>query len=153
MDEHKDGFRRVIPCSTAGRIAAILVVFLALHTATANAAGSERHFELEAGDAPIMLNEFSRQSDMQVLFDFNILKGMKTRAVTGDFETSDALTAMLKGTNLGFDFVNERTLAVTPKKPSMFSKLFHHPKTRSKHGDDDGLEQVLISGADGNTGT
>ena len=154
MDEHKDGFRRVIPCRTTGRICAILVVFLALYTATANAEGPEHHFELEAGDASLMLNEFSRQSDMQVLFDFNILRGMKTRAVTGDFDVSDALTAMLKGTNLGFDFVNDHTLAVTPKKPSMFSKLWHRAKTRSKHGDDDnGLEQVLISGADGNTGT
>jgi iron complex outermembrane receptor protein len=154
MDEHKDGFRRVIPCRTAGRIRAILVVFLALHTATANAEGPERHFELEAGDASLMLNEFSRQSDMQVLFDFNLLKGMKTRAVTGDLDVSDALTALLKGTDLGFDFVNDHTLAVTPKKPSMFSKLWHRAKTRSKRGDDDnGLEQVLISGADGNTGT
>jgi len=154
MDEHKDGFRRVIPCRTAGRIRAILVVFLALHTATANAEGPEHHYELEAGDASLMLNEFSRQSDMQVLFDFNILRGMKTRAVTGDFDVSEALTAMLKGTDLGFDFVNDHTLAVTPKKPSMFAKLWHRAKTRSKHGDDDnGLEQVLISGADGNTGT
>ena len=154
MDEHKDGFRRVIPCRTTGRICAILVVFLALHTATANAEGPEHHFELEAGDASLMLNEFSRQSDMQVLFDFNILRGMKTRAVNGEFDVSDALTAMLKGTNLGFDFVNDHTLAVTPKKPSMLSKLWHRAKTRSKHGDDDnGLEQVLISGADGNTGT
>src|SRR3954467_4663292 len=154
MDEHKDGFRRVIPCRTNGRICAILVVFLALHTATANAEGPEHHYELEAGDASLMLNEFSRQSDMQVLFDFNLLSGMKTQAVTGEFDVSDALTAMLKGTNLGFDFVNDHTLAVTPKKPSMFAKLWHRAKTRSKHGDDDnGLEQVLISGADGNTGT
>ena len=68
-----------------------------------------------------MLNEFSRQSDLQVLFDFNILRGMKTRAVTGDLDASTALKNMLKGTNLVFDFVNDHTLAVTPKKPSWTS--------------------------------
>ncbi|MEA3180136.1 MAG: hypothetical protein QOI59_3659, partial [Gammaproteobacteria bacterium] len=154
MDEHKDGFRRVTLCRTAKRLCVLLLVFLALHTATANAAGPHRHFELEAGDASLMLNEFSRQSDLQVLFDFNILRGMKTRAVIGDLDASTALKSMLKGTNLVFDFVNDRTLAVTPKKPSLFSRLWHRLKTRPKHasGDDDGLEQVLISGS-GENGT
>jgi iron complex outermembrane recepter protein len=124
-------------------------VSLTLHTAVANAAGPSRHFDLEAGDASLMLNEFSRQSDLQVLFDFNILRDMKTRAVTGDFDASTALTSMLKGTNLVFDFVNDRTLAVTPKKPSLLARLWHRAKSHTKHasGDDDGLEQVLISGS------
>jgi hypothetical protein len=47
--------------------------------------------DLQAGDASLMLNEFSRQSDLQVLFDFNILTGMQARAVSGDFEPTDAL--------------------------------------------------------------
>src|SRR3954453_14308917 len=107
-------------------------LFFALTSINVEAAGPHRHFDLEAGDASLMLNEFSRQSDMQVLFDFNILRGMKTHAVTGEFDVSDALTSMLKGTNLGFDFVNDHTLAVMPKKPSMFSKLWHRLNTRSK---------------------
>lgn len=98
-----------------------------------------------------MLNEFSRQSDLQVLFDFNIVRGMNTHAVSGDFDASTALTAMLKDTNLVFDFVNDRTLTVTPRKGSFFNGLWHRLslKTGSKRatGDDDGLEQVLISGS------
>jgi outer membrane receptor protein involved in Fe transport len=103
-----------------------------------------------------MLNEFSRQSDMQVLFDFNILRGMKTRAVTGDLDASTALKDMLKGTNLVFDFVNDHTLAVTPKKPSVLSRLWHRLAAHPKHApgyDDAGLEQVLISGAGPASGT
>ncbi len=123
MDEHKDGFRPVTLCRAAQRLCALLVVCLTLHTAAANAAGPHRHFDLEAGDASLMLNEFSRQSDLQVLFDFNILRGMKTRAVTGDLDAATALKLMLEGTNLVFDFVNDRTLAVTPKKPSLFARL------------------------------
>src|ERR1700730_7784590 len=125
MDEHKDGSRLVTLCRSAQRLCALLVVCLALHTAVASAAGPRRHFDLEAGDASLMLNEFSRQSDLQVLFDFNILRGMKTRAVTGDFDASTALTSMLKGTNLVFDFVNNHTLAVTPKKPSFVARIWH----------------------------
>src|ERR1700716_1721701 len=153
MEEHKDGSRLVTLCRTAQRLCAVLVVCLGLHTVDADAAGPRRNFQLEAGDASLMLNEFSRQSDLQVLFDFNILRGMKTRAVSGDLDSSTALKAMLKGTNLVFDFVNDRTLAVTPKKPSFFSRLWHRLKTRPKHAsDDDVLEQVLISGS-GESGT
>ncbi len=63
---------------------------------------------------------------------------------------------MLKGTNLVFDFVNDHTLAVTPKKPSVLSRLWHRLTTRPKHApgyDDAELEQVLISGAGPASGT
>src|SRR3984893_418529 len=155
MEEHKDGFRLVTLCRTAQRLCAVLVVSLTLHTADADAGPAEplRHFQLEAGDASVMLNEIRRKSDLQVLFDFNILRGMKTREVNGDPRPSTALKSMLKGTNLVFDFVNDRTLAVTPKKPSFFTRLWHRAKPRSKHAsDDDDLEQVLISGS-GESGT
>src|ERR1700730_18678933 len=148
MEEHKDGSRPVTLCRTAQRMCAVLVVCLGLHTVDADAAGPRRNFQLEAGDASLMLNEFSRQSDLQVLFDFNILRGMKTHAVSGDMESSTALKAMLKGTNLTFDFVNDRTLAVTPKQPSLLTRLWHGLKSRPEHiSDADDLEQVLISGA------
>jgi iron complex outermembrane receptor protein len=150
MEEHTDGSRLANSCRIAQRSWLVLTVCLLLHTADANATGPRRHFSLDAGDATLMLNEFSRQSDLQVLFDFNILKGMKTRAVHGDYDASDALKSMLRGTNLVFDFVNERTLAVTPnrKQPSLFRRMWQRLKARpAKTDEDDGLEQVLISGA------
>src|SRR6266702_4867378 len=74
-------------------------------------------FHIEAGDATLTLNEFSRQSSLQLLFDYNIVLGRKTRAVSGEYEASAALRQMLVDTGLVFDFVNDRTLAVT---------LLHH---------------------------
>src|ERR1700733_8031675 len=105
MEERREGswtakFRRRVRDTCAIQVACLL-----LHTAHAQEVTSLRHFDVQAGDAAVTLNEFSRQSDLQVLFDFNILAGMKTRAVTGDFDASTALTAMLKDTNLVFDFV------------------------------------------------
>ncbi|HWM70394.1 MAG TPA: TonB-dependent receptor [Steroidobacteraceae bacterium] len=107
-----------------------------------------RHYQLKAGDASLMLNEFSRQSDLQVLFDFNILRGMRTQAVEGDLKAEVALKRMLKGTHLMFDFVNDRTLAVTPKKQSFLARLWHRLKNKphGHAGSDDDLEEVLISG-------
>src|SRR6266702_3703020 len=70
-------------------------------------------FHIEAGDATLTLNEFSRQSSLQLLFDYNIVRGRKTRGISGDYEPSAALQQMLVDTGLVFDFVNDRTLAVT----------------------------------------
>jgi iron complex outermembrane recepter protein len=150
MEEHKDGSRLAESCRTAHRLCLVVTVCLCLHTVDADAEGPRRHFALEAGDATLTLNEFSRQSDLQVLFDFNILKGMTTRAVNGNYDASDALKSMLRGTNLEFVFVNDRTLAVTPqqKPPSLLRRAWRKLTARpaKKDGDSD-LEQVLISGA------
>jgi hypothetical protein len=75
-----------------------------------------KHFNIAAGDAVLRLNEFSRQANMQVLFDFRQLKPFQTQAVSGDFEPAQALTMMLAGGCLEFTFVNNLTVAVSPGK-------------------------------------
>src|SRR5262249_33688079 len=63
-------------------------------------------------------------------------------------DASSALKSMLEGTNLTFNFVDEHSLAITPRKASFLARLWHRPRTRSRHvPDDDDLEQVLISGS------
>jgi len=79
----------------------------------ARAAPRLQTFHIEAGDAALTLNEFSRQSSLQLLFDYNIVRGRQTRAVSGEYAATAALEQMLADTGLVFDFVNDRTLAVT----------------------------------------
>src|SRR5580765_5420033 len=57
-------------------------------------------FHIEAGDATFTLNEFSRQSSLQLLFDYNIVRGRKTHAVSGELEAQTALGQMLVDTGL-----------------------------------------------------
>jgi len=87
-----------------------LTLFLCLPV---RAAPKLQTFHIEPGDATLTLNEFSRQSSLQLLFDYNIVRGRKTRGISGDYEPSAALRQMLIDTGLVFDFVNDRTLAVT----------------------------------------
>src|ERR1700730_10882276 len=79
----------------------------------ARAAPKLQTFHIEAGDASLTLNECSRQSSVQLLFDYNIVRGRKTRAVSGEWAAPAALKLMLADTGLVFNFVNDRTLAVT----------------------------------------
>ena len=87
-------------------------------------------FHIEAGDATLTLTEFSRQSSLQLIFDYNVVRGRKTHAVSGELEASTALKQMLEDTGLQFDFVNEKTLAVTlSKHQSPGSAVVEAPST------------------------
>jgi iron complex outermembrane recepter protein len=72
-------------------------------------------FHVAAGDATSTLTEFSRQAHLQLLFDYNVVKGHLTQPLEGRFTPPEALRHLLADTDLEFDFVNERTLAVMQK--------------------------------------
>lgn len=143
-----EGFRRAARHGIARRWGALIALILALNTASADPDPGLCHFQLAAGDAALMLNEFSRQSGLQVLFDFDVPRGMKTSAVRGDFQPGDALRQMLKGTALQFEFVNERTIAVTQVvKQSALTAASTPVSDRPEPPSPGKLEQVLISRA------
>jgi iron complex outermembrane receptor protein len=73
-------------------------------------------FHIAGGDATTTLTEFSRQARLQLLFDYNVVKGHTTKPLDGLFPPAEALEQLLANTDLDFDFVNERTLAVMRKK-------------------------------------
>ena len=71
-----------------------------------------RKFDIPAEDARVALNEFSRQANVQLPFDFTAFRGLQTHAVEGMWQPSDALKAMLKDTGFVANVVNERTWAI-----------------------------------------
>ena len=138
----------------------LIAICLAVHSL---ARAAERQvFHIEQGDASVTLNEFSRQSTVQLLFDFNLVQGRQTNALDGEFEIAEALRQMLADTGLVFDFVNDRTLAVTlaglqrpgtaaANDPRGGPSRGRHKRragsadTRGK-ADSSGLEEVRITG-------
>lgn len=81
-------------------------------------------FHVAGGDATSTLTEFSRQAHLQLLFDYNVVKGHLTQPLEGRFTPPDALRHLLANTDLEFDFVNARTLAVMQKqKPQPETKV------------------------------
>lgn len=84
----------------------------ALFSSLSAAAAEKRRFDIAAGEARSTLNEFSRQADLQIYFDVDAVRRYMTQAVAGELEAADALAVMLGGTELIFEFVNERTVTV-----------------------------------------
>jgi iron complex outermembrane recepter protein len=116
------------------------------------ACADPKHFDLPAGDARVMLNRFSQQADVQLLFDFNQLRGKTTNTVVGNYEPEDAIRALLLGLPVDFAFVNKRTLALTLKPPARATSRRHWwqrlgSKPTSQSPAPAELEQVLIAGS------
>jgi hypothetical protein len=68
--------------------------------------------KISAGTAPVSLAEFVRQTGLQVLFDFDAVRHVTTREVSGELDAQEALAQMFEGSGLMFEFINERTIAV-----------------------------------------
>ncbi len=78
---------------------------------------AETHrFDIASGDALVTLEDFSRQSDVQILFNPDEVAGQHTVAVVGKLDPKQALTRMLSGTALTFAFSDRRTVAIVPRK-------------------------------------
>jgi iron complex outermembrane receptor protein len=114
-----------MPRSSPGRLsrrAALRLGLVALVSALAGRAQASKlddkqAFKISAGTAPEALAEFVRQSGFQVLFDFDAIRNFSTHAVNGQLEPAEALSRMFEGSNLTFEFINDRTIAVRPRAP------------------------------------
>ncbi|MGH8285648.1 MAG: TonB-dependent receptor domain-containing protein [Steroidobacteraceae bacterium] len=72
----------------------------------------EHQVEIAAGPASQTIQEFIRQTGVQLSVDAAAIQGVNTQAVSGLLTPAAALTRMLEGTGLAFTFVNDRTVAV-----------------------------------------
>jgi outer membrane receptor protein involved in Fe transport len=138
---------------------ATLLVALALCSLrglSASAMGNpnERYaFDIPQGVAAWRLNDFGTQSGMQLLFNFEDMKGVSVAAVHGEYKPFDALNRMIAGTDIHYEFVNRRTVTLTRAAMAMRpSKALRDKVDASKGGNDDrrssgaGLDEVTIRG-------
>jgi iron complex outermembrane recepter protein len=70
-------------------------------------------FHIEKGGAEVRLNEFSTQSGLQMLFNYEVMKGIPTKPVKGEYKPFDALNRMIAGTEIKYEFINKRTVTLT----------------------------------------
>ena len=83
------------------------IVWLCAILLTACAEKEELSLDIPEGTATITLKEFARQTNVEILFDRQIVFGVETKAVKGRYEPSSALRMMLEDTPLGVDFEKE----------------------------------------------
>jgi len=55
---------------------------------------------IETGDASVMLKEFARQANVEIVYNTASVEGIRTKAVRGSLNPREALDRMLEGTPL-----------------------------------------------------
>jgi iron complex outermembrane receptor protein len=135
MSFDRRSIRRRARGSAASLLASMLAV-LALPGDPAAAQESPPEFDIPSQDAAAALAEFSDQANLQLLFDFDAVQGVRTQAVTGRMRIADALGRLLTGTGLTFEIVNDRTISVL-RDPELVDGAMHSqgppiPRARSE---------------------
>ena len=98
--------------TATARVRLSLAFLLAMSLTVANAQSPAPHLHIEAQDAASALSQFSTQARLQVLFDYQLVQGIRTQPVSGRLRVADALGRLLAGTCLGFEVVNDRTISI-----------------------------------------
>jgi iron complex outermembrane receptor protein len=130
----------------------ILVVAMLLHAPAALAQVGVREFHIAAQEAGGALTEFSAQAQLQVLFDYAALEGIRTRPLEGRMPVADALRRLLRGTGLTFRVVNPRTVSILRARRSAArrSASAGQPATGTdaatpSHGASAALDEIIVT--------
>jgi len=84
----------------------------------ADASGKEQGIEVKAQQLPQALMDFSEQTGLQIAYLASRAEGKASKGTQGRDEPAAALSDILEGTRLAYQFVNPRTVAIGPERAS-----------------------------------
>jgi outer membrane receptor for ferric coprogen and ferric-rhodotorulic acid len=136
---------------------ALVILFAWVPAFAAGAAGDERatyRFQIERQPLDAALREFARQSGVQLIYFSQLTEGLPAPGLEGRYTLTDALGALLAGSNLTFHVVNPNTVEIKPAvdagvagravaPPVSRSRIPDRPDTSGDNAR--ALEQVVIS--------
>ncbi len=94
-------------------------VFLIAMSGRGLAASPMITFEIPAQPVASALRSFAEQADLQLLYPQDAVQGIETVGVSGPYQADVALAILLQGTNLEFNYVDERTVSIRARAPDL----------------------------------
>lgn len=105
-----ENVRRNLLC---GALAVALSAACAATSAQAQSTAERRAFEVPALQAAAALNRFAEQADITLVFSQDAVAGITARPVQGRFTVQEGLSAMLQGTGLEWQAVDDSTISIS----------------------------------------
>jgi len=124
----------------------------------ASAGGADSSAMLSAGIAPRPLTEaleaFGRQTGLQLIYVSEIAEAQQSKGARAGLTASAALTQLLDGTGLAFEFLNARTVRIFPAStvvPTLSASSAPPPQSPEWRAPSRalGLEEVVVTGTRG----
>jgi len=123
---------RLRRCGTA---LAVVMVLSACAGAQAMAQERTYEFNIPAEDTTRALNDFSRQTGIQILFPYDVVAGRSAPAISGKFTSEEVLSKLLEGSGLEIAARTEKSITLRPVAVG--------PKAESGT---DGVTEVIVTG-------
>src|SRR5215472_6650198 len=104
--------------SSLARLRKLLFACLMWSSVAVSASGADTVLRLSADIAPRPVTEalaaFGRQTGLQLIYVSTIAEAQQSKGARAGLTASDALTQLLDGTGLAFEFLNARTVRIFP---------------------------------------
>src|SRR3546814_521319 len=113
---------------------AILVGIALTSNVCAQQPAATAQYAIPSGDLIQVVNEISRSSGFQIVYDIELLKGKHAVAVDGSLSLQQALSKALSGTGLTYEIVDSATVVIRKAVPS---KPSENPQSRVNRADND----------------
>ncbi|MCC4595400.1 TonB-dependent receptor [Xanthomonas campestris pv. phormiicola] len=94
-------------------LAAILITGAAINSAAAQPDASVTQFEVPAQSAGTALNAFAAQADITLVFSPDVVSGIETTTLEGQYTTEEGLRRMLEGTGLTWQKARDGAIAIS----------------------------------------
>jgi outer membrane receptor protein involved in Fe transport len=127
----------------------LLLLCLMGSALAASAAAPETEIILSADIGPRPLTEalasFGRQTGLQVIYVSTIAEALQSKGARAGLTASAALTQLLEGTGLRFEFLNARTVRIYPAPTVVSSALASMPPPQRSSSSEVALEEVTVT--------
>ena len=95
-------------------VACAFVVSFAAGAVGAGDAQAQYRLKIESQPLGTALQEFAKQSGIQIIFFSRLAEGREARALEGSYTLTAALEYLLAGSNLTFEVINDRAIEIRP---------------------------------------
>src|ERR1700723_1208223 len=121
----------------------------AASSASALATDIKLHFDLPAGPMDKALRDFAVQANRNISYEPSIVAGLQAPAIKGEFTVGNALTLLLKGTNLRALDINTKTIRILEKASPGTSPQTVPEESSSNDGEahnKNDLDEITVTG-------
>ena len=95
---------------------------------TAGQAAAQNVFDIPEQNASAAIQQFARQSDLQILAPSRVMQGVRTNAVAGVLEPLEALDQLIAGTSLTYVITGDSTVTIRARAPEREARTSRTPR-------------------------
>lgn len=136
-------------------LSALVSIAIALGaSANAQQPPESAEYAVPAGDLISVVNQISRGSGVQIVYDIELLRGKRSAEIIGSMSLTEALERALRGSGLSWKQVNASTISIQKaRQPKSGSTRGGHPSSRQQTEESEGegrvveLEQMTVVGS------